>query len=106
MSAIGGSVVATTSGPIMTEAAPTPPSPPSGQRTGTLLHAVADVLDFVTIFFAGGVVVAWLTGNLTTHGWSLFGWSGWAHTLVIIAYFWLGRGYLGGTIWQRIFGIR
>jgi uncharacterized membrane protein YoaK (UPF0700 family) len=90
----------------MTEAGLTPPAPPPEPRTGALLHAAADVLDLVTIFLAGGLAVAWLTGNLTGTGWSLFGWSGWAHTFVIVAYFWLGRCYLGGTIWQRIFGIR
>ena len=90
----------------MTQAAPTPPSPPPEQRTGALLHAAADVLDFVTIFLVGGLIVAGLTGNLTWTGWTLYGWAGWAHTLVIVVYFWLGRWYLGGTIWQRIFGIR
>ena len=52
----------------MTQAEPPPSSPQPKQRTGALLHAVADILDFVTIFFVGGLVVGGLTGSLTWTG--------------------------------------
>lgn len=76
------------------------------QRSGTLILAAADVLDFFTIFIVGGFAIARLTGNVTPEGVELYGWSGWLHTAVVVAYFWLGRCYLGGTIWTRILRIR
>jgi len=40
----------------------------------------------------------------TTQG--CFELSGMPAIIVIIAYFWLGSRYAGGTLWQRILGTR
>jgi hypothetical protein len=67
---------------------------------------VAAVLDFVFIFFIAGYVVGYLTGNLTSNGFELKG----APALVVFAtiplYFVIFAKFLGGTLWQRVLGVR
>ena len=66
----------------------------------------AGFLDFVTIFFVGGYVIAEITGQTTPGGFQLSGMSALACFAVIILYFYLGWNRFGGTIWQRILGAR
>lgn len=64
----------------------------------------AAILDFITIFFAGGYAVGWATGSLKPDG-SGFDLSGMPAIVlfaVIIAYFVVSNRYLGGTLWQHI----
>jgi hypothetical protein len=67
---------------------------------------LAAVLDFLTIFFVGGYVIGYLTGNLTAEGFNLDGRSALLLFAVIIVYFLVGSKYLGGTVWQRILHAR
>ena len=67
---------------------------------------IAAILDFITIFFGGGLIIAYLTGGLTEGGFSLEGGPALILFAVVIAYFVVFQRYLGGTIWRRIFGIR
>jgi hypothetical protein len=64
-------------------------------------RGLAGVLDFFTVFFVGGYVVAWLTGGLTNDGFRLNGLPAFVVFLLIGLYFYLGWKKLGGTIWQR-----
>jgi hypothetical protein len=68
----------------------------------TWRKVVAAILDFFTVFFAGGYAIGYLTGNLTTQGFSLQGVPALILFAVLIIYFVVGSKYLGGTIWQRI----
>jgi len=71
-------------------------------RPATWRKVLAGILDFLTIFIAGGYVIAKLTGNTTEGGFSLSGLSALALFALIFAYFWIGSRYAGGTLWQRI----
>ena len=75
-------------------------------RTAHWRIILAAILDFFTIFFVGGYVVAALTGGTTPGGFQLDGWPALACFALIVAYFWIGRKYLGGTLWQRILKAR
>ncbi len=69
----------------------------------TWRKVLAGILDFLTIFFLGGYVIGKFTGNLTDDGFKLEGWPALLLFAIVIAYFVVGRKYLGGTLWQRIF---
>ncbi len=66
----------------------------------------AAVLDFLTVFFVGGYVIGYSTGDLTSDGFKLDGMPALILFAVIVVYFVVGSKYLGGTIWQRILGTR
>lgn len=72
----------------------------------TWRKVVAGILDFLTVFFIGGYIIAKATGNMTEGGFELNGMPALALFALIIAYFVVGSKYLGGTIWQRILGTR
>ena len=65
----------------------------------------AAILDFLTIFFVGGFIIAWGTGNLTQNGFTLNGAPALLLFALIVAYFVAGKRAFGGTVWRRIFGI-
>ena len=70
----------------------------------TLRKVSAAILDFFTIFFAGGYAIGKMSGNTTDDGFQLNGAPALALFALIIVYFVVGRKYAGGTIWQRILG--
>jgi hypothetical protein len=80
----------------MTEPAP---------RAKVWKRVLASILDFLTVFFAGGYAIGHLTGSMTNEGFQLTGWPVFALIALIAAYFWIGRRYAGGTLWDRIFRI-
>jgi hypothetical protein len=71
----------------------------------TWKRVVAAILDFFTIFFLTGYVIARFTGELTDDGFSLKGGPAFLAFGVIVIYFFVGRRYAGGTLWDRIFRI-
>jgi uncharacterized RDD family membrane protein YckC len=75
-------------------------------RAPTWKRVVASILDFFTIFAVGGYVIAKLTNSTTENGFSLNGAPALVLFALIIIYFFAGRRYAGGTLWDRIFGIR
>jgi hypothetical protein len=75
---------------------------PTAQRARIWKRVLAPILDFITVFWAGGLVIAGLTGNMHDAGFSLTGAPALALLGVIVAYFWIGRRYAGGTLWDRI----
>ena len=64
-------------------------------------RGLAGFLDFVTVFFVGGYVIAKFTGETTSNGFELTGAPALIQFVVIFFYFYLGWEKLGGTIWQR-----
>lgn len=76
------------------------PSP----EMSTAMKVLAAVLDFITIFFAGGFVIARLWGQSTDGGFKLSGVPALVLFLVIIAYFMLMPKIAGSTLWQWILG--
>jgi hypothetical protein len=79
--------------------------PETVERAATWKRVVAAILDFFTIFFAGGYVIARLTGGMTDDGFNLKGAPAFVLFAVIVIYFFVGRRYAGGTLWDRIFRI-
>ena len=75
------------------------------KSASTFRRSLAGVLDFLTIFFVGGYLIAKLTGDDTSGGFSLNGAPALALFGLIVAYFWVGWKQAGGTIWQRILGV-
>lgn len=67
---------------------------------------LAAVLDFFSAFFVFGYLVGSVTGETTDGGFELNGLSALAAFVLIVAYFWIGGKYFGGTIWQRILKAR
>lgn len=74
----------------------------AAQPVATWRKVTAAILDFLTVFFAGGYAIGYLTGNITSEGFKLEGTPALILFALLILYFVLGSKYLGGTIWQRI----
>jgi hypothetical protein len=72
----------------------------------TFMKVLAALLDFITIFMAGGFVIARLWGQSTEGGFKLSGAPAFLLFAVIIAYFWLLPKVAGSTLWQWILGPR
>jgi hypothetical protein len=75
-------------------------------RAAMWKRVIASILDFITIFVVGGYGIAVITGSTTSKGFQLTGLPAVAWFALLVAYFYLGRRHLGGTLWDRIFGIR
>jgi uncharacterized RDD family membrane protein YckC len=77
------------------------------KRAGWWRRALAGGLDFWILFVVLGYAVAWLTGNISDDGgFHLSGWPAAAAFALMVAYFWIGWCYAGGTLGDRIFRIR
>ncbi len=68
----------------------------------TWRKVLAAILDFLTVFLAGGYAIGHMTGNLTAEGFQLEGVPALILLAVIVLYFVIGTKYAGGTIWQRV----
>ena len=66
---------------------------------------IARILDFFLAFGSGGYVIARLTGGLTDNGFHLEDIPALVLFAVVIGYFVVFGRYLGGTLFQRLFGI-
>jgi uncharacterized RDD family membrane protein YckC len=75
-------------------------------RAAIWKRVVAAILDFFTVFFVGGYVIAKLTGGMTDDGFHLKGAPAFVLFGLIVVYFVVCRRYAGGTLWDRIFGIK
>ncbi len=73
-------------------------------RPATWKVVLAAILDFLLVFFAGGYLVAVLSGGVTSGGFQLNGWPALLLLGLVILYFW-GMKRIGGTLFQRLFGL-
>ena len=71
----------------------------------TWKRILAPILDWVTVFSVGGYLIGATTGGLEPGGFDLQGWPALLLLVVVIAYFYIGRRVVGGTLWDRFFGI-
>lgn len=85
---------------------PPVPDAPNAKPVSTWRKVLAAIFDFITIFFAGGYAVGYLTGSLTPDGFELQGGPALLLFAVIVAYIVVFSKYLGGTLWQRILKAR
>lgn len=75
------------------------------ERVATWKRVVASILDFFTVLFVGGYAIALLSGGLTGDGFNLNGGPAFGLFALIAVYFFVGRRYAGGTLWDRILRI-
>ena len=58
------------------------------------------------MFAISGYAIGYLTGNLTAEGLDLKGGPAFILFAVIALYFVIFLKFLGGTVWQRVLGVR
>jgi hypothetical protein len=83
-----------------------PPCVAPRNSVATWRKVAAAALDFVFAFFVAGYVVGYLTGNLTKGGFALNGLQALVVFAAIALYFVIFAKFLGGTVWQRMLGVR
>jgi hypothetical protein len=76
------------------------------RSAATWKRVTASLLDFFTIFLIGGYAIAIVTGSRIQDGFNLEGGPALALLASIVIYFYIGRRYAGGTLWDRIFSIK
>lgn len=67
---------------------------------------LAAMLDFFFVLYIAGYVVSYLTGNLTNDGFKLEGAPAMVVFALIAIYFVVFTRFLGGTLWQRVLGVK
>lgn len=82
--------------------------PPVSQpkAVSTWRKIFAAILDFVFVLLIAGYTIAYFTGNTTEYGFRLKGAPAFILFAIIILYFVIFTRYLGGTMWQRLLGVR
>jgi hypothetical protein len=80
-------------------------SSPQPARAATWKRVLAAILDFLTVFYLGGLVIGKVTGDASGGSFSLSGVPALVLFALIVIYFYVGRRHLGGTLWDRIFRI-
>jgi hypothetical protein len=85
----------------MSQPAVSPPKP-----VATWRKVVAAILDFIFMFAIAGYAIGHFTGNTTEEGFDLKGGSAVLFFAVVVLYFIIFRGFLGGTVFQRLLGAR
>jgi len=78
----------------------------AAKPVSTWRKVVAAILDFLFVMFIGGYAIGYMTGNLTDEGFSLNGGPAFILFAIIILYFVIFTRYLGGTVFQRLLGVR
>ena len=76
------------------------------KQVSTWRKVVAAILDFLFVLFIGGYAIGYMTGNLTDEGFSLNGGPAFILFAIIVLYFIVFTRYLGGTVFQRLLGVR
>jgi hypothetical protein len=79
---------------------------PPGTPAPAWKRVAAPILDFITVFAAAGYLIGLAAGDWRS-GFPLLGgsWGADLRLVVIILYFYAGRRIVGGTLWDRPFGI-
>ncbi len=72
----------------------------------TARKVFAAIFDFLFIFIVAGYLVARLTGGVTEEGFELKGGPAFALFGIVVLYFAVFSRFLGGTLFQRLFGVR
>ncbi len=82
------------------------PQSETQKPVATWRKVVAALLDFFFILVIAGYAIGYATGDLTDEGFDLKGGPAFLLFAVIILYFAIFSRFLGGTIWQRLLGVR
>jgi hypothetical protein len=66
----------------------------------------AAILDFIFVMVIAGYAIAYATGDVSQEGFDLKGGPAFLLFAIIVLYFAVFTRYLGGTVWQRLLGVR
>jgi len=92
--------------PVQPTPQPAPsPAAPAIKPVPVWKRVVAVILDLFTAFFLFGNLIARFTGGISEKGFRLEGWPALLLFVLIGVYFFVGRRYAGGTLWDRVLGI-
>lgn len=72
----------------------------------TTRKVFAAILDFIFVMVIAGYAIGYMTGNVSDEGFELKGGPAFLLFAIIILYFVVFTRYLGGTVWQRLLGVR
>lgn len=78
----------------------------AAKPVSTWRKVFAAILDFIFVMAIVGYAIAYFTGNTTDEGFELKGGPALILFAIIILYFVVFTRYLGGTVWQRLLGVR
>ena len=76
------------------------------KQVSTWRKVVAAILDFIFVLMIGGYAIGYMTGNLSDEGFDLKGGPAFILFAIIILYFVVFTRFLGGTVFQRLLGVR
>ena len=79
---------------------------PVAKPVSTWRKVFAAILDFIFVFAIAGYVIARATGNVSDEGFELKGPPAFLLFAIVVLYFVVFSRYLGGTLWQRLLGVR
>lgn len=80
--------------------------PNAPKPVATWRKVVAAILDFIFVFAIAGYAIGYMTGSLTEGGFNLQGGPAFILFAIVILYFVVFTRFLGGTVWQRLLGVR
>ncbi len=83
-----------------------PTQPEAAKPVSTTRKVFAGILDFIFVMVIAGYAIGYMTGNVTDEGFNLKGGPAFLLFAIIILYFVIFTRYLGGTVWQRLLGVR
>jgi hypothetical protein len=72
----------------------------------TWRKVLAAILDFAFVFAIAGYAIARITGDVDDQGFELRGAPAFALFAIVALYFSIFTRFLGGTLWQRLLGVR
>jgi hypothetical protein len=76
------------------------------KTVSTWRKVFAAILDFISVFAIAGYGIARVTGNVDEKGFELTGAPAFILFAIVIVYFVVFSRFLGGTLWQRLLGVR
>ena len=85
---------------------PAATQPDAVKPVATWRKVVAAILDFIFVMAIAGYAIASVTGDTTEGGFDLKGGPAFLLFAIIILYFIIFTRYLGGTVFQRLLGVR
>jgi hypothetical protein len=80
--------------------------PPAAKPVSAWRKVFAAVLDFIFVFAIAGYAIASITGDVSEQGFELKGWAALLLFAIVVLYFVVFTRFLGGTVWQRLLGVR
>ena len=92
--------------PTMSQPVTSQPAASQPKHVSTWRKVFAAILDFIFIMVIAGYAIGYATGNVSDEGFELKGGPAFLLFAIVILYFVVFTRFLGGTVWQRLLGVR